>query len=85
MQIDIISCVPKLLDSFFNQSILKRAQDKGKVSVNVHDLRDYTSYKHKQVDDYAFGGGAGMVLMIEPIDNCINALKKRQYMMTSYI
>ncbi|TAH26181.1 MAG: tRNA (guanosine(37)-N1)-methyltransferase TrmD [Cytophagales bacterium] len=75
MQIDIITCLPRLLDSFFNQSILKRAQEKQLANVVLHDLRDYTTYKHKQVDDYAFGGGAGMVLMIEPIDNCISKLK----------
>lgn len=76
MRIDIITCLPKLLDSFFAQSILKRAQDKQLAEVCVHDLRDYTTYNHRQVDDYAYGGGAGMVLMIEPIDNCIKALKK---------
>jgi tRNA (guanine37-N1)-methyltransferase len=75
MRIDIITCLPRLLDSFFGQSILKRAQEKGLVEVVVHDLRDYTPYKHRQVDDYAFGGGAGMVLMIEPIARCIDILK----------
>jgi tRNA (guanine37-N1)-methyltransferase len=80
MRIDIITCLPKLLDSFFAQSILKRAQEKQLAEVHVHDLRDYTTYNHKQVDDYAYGGGAGMVLMIEPVDNCLKALKKdRQY------
>jgi tRNA (guanine37-N1)-methyltransferase len=78
MRIDIITCLPKLLDSFFAQSILKRAQDKKLAEICVHDLRDYTTYNHKQVDDYAYGGGAGMVLMIEPIDNCLNALKKNR-------
>ena len=78
MRIDIITCLPKLLDSFFNQSILKRAQEKNLAEVIVHDLRDYTTYKHKQIDDYAFGGGAGMVLMIEPIDNCIAHLKSQR-------
>lgn len=78
MRIDIITCLPKLLDSFFNQSILKRAQEKNLATIQVHDLRDYTTYKHKQVDDYAFGGGAGMVLMIEPIDNCITQLKAQR-------
>ena len=78
MRIDIITCLPKLLDSFFNQSILKRAQEKNIAQIVVHDLRDYTTYKHKQVDDYAFGGGAGMVLMIEPIDNCISKLKSER-------
>jgi tRNA (guanine37-N1)-methyltransferase len=75
MRIDIITCVPKLLDSPFNQSILLRAKTKGLVEIIVHDLRDYTTYKHKQVDDYAFGGGAGMVLMIEPIAACIRQLQ----------
>jgi tRNA (guanine37-N1)-methyltransferase len=80
MRIDIISCLPRLLDSPFSHSILKRAADKGLVEVIVHDLRDYTTQKHRQVDDYAYGGGAGMVLMIEPIDRCISALKaKREY------
>ncbi len=75
MRIDIITCVPKLLDSPFNQSILLRAKTKGLVEIVVHDLRDYTTYKHKQIDDYAFGGGAGMVLMIEPIAACIRQLQ----------
>jgi len=76
MRIDIVTCLPRLLDSFFAHSILKRAIDKKLVEVVVHDLRDYTPYKHRQTDDYAFGGGAGMVMMIEPIDICITALKK---------
>ena len=80
MRIDIVSCLPKLLDSFFAHSILKRAADKGLVEVQVHDIRDYSSHKQRQTDDYAFGGGAGMVMMIEPIDNCISKLKsERQY------
>lgn len=78
MRIDIITCLPRLLDSFFGQSILKRAQDKKLVEVCVHDLREYSTFNHKQVDDYAYGGGAGMVMMIEPIDNCIGALKKER-------
>ncbi len=78
MRIDIITCLPQLLDSFFAASILKRAQDKGIVTVQTHDLRDYTPHKHRQVDDYQFGGGAGMVLMIEPIANCIHALQKER-------
>jgi tRNA (guanine37-N1)-methyltransferase len=77
MRIDIITCLPQLLDSFFAASILKRAQDKKLVEVMVHDLRNYAINKHKQVDDYAFGGGAGMVLMIEPIARCIHALKEQ--------
>ena len=75
MQIDVITCLPKLLESPFSDSILKRAQQKGLVKVNVHDLRDYSTNKQKSVDDYAFGGGAGMVMMIEPIDRCISSLK----------
>jgi tRNA (guanine37-N1)-methyltransferase len=78
MRIDIITCLPRLLDSPFSHSILQRAQDKGLVQVVVHDLRDYAINKHKQVDDYAYGGGAGMVLMIEPIDKCITALKQER-------
>ncbi len=80
MHIDIITCLPRLLDSPFSDSILKRAQAKGIVEVNVIDLRTYALDKHKSVDDYAYGGGAGMVMMIEPIDRCIEELKsKRAY------
>lgn len=80
MYIDIITCLPKLLESPFSDSILKRAQKKGLVSVNIIDLRSYSTDKHKSVDDYAFGGGAGMVMMIEPIDRCLEDLKsKRTY------
>ena len=76
MRIDIITCLPSLLESPFSHSILKRAQQKGLVEVVVHDLREYGSGKHRQVDDYAYGGGAGMVLMIEPVARCINQLKE---------
>ena len=80
MRIDIISVVPALLQSPFEHSILKRAKDKGVAQVVVHNLRDYTEYAHGQVDDYVYGGGAGMVLMAEPLANCIKALQKeRQY------
>lgn len=80
MHIDIITTLPKLVESPFSDSILKRAQAKGLVTVNVVDLRPYSVNKHKTTDDYAFGGGAGMVMMIEPIDNCITDLKsKREY------
>jgi tRNA (guanine37-N1)-methyltransferase len=80
VRIDIITVLPELLQSPFEASILKRAIDKGLVEVHLHQLRDYTSNKYKQVDDYQFGGGAGMVLMIEPIEKCINGLKaERQY------
>jgi tRNA (guanine37-N1)-methyltransferase len=75
MHIDIITCLPKLLESPFSDSILKRAIKKGLVSVDIIDLRSYTTDKHKSVDDYAYGGGAGMVMMIEPIDRCITELK----------
>ena len=80
MRIELITCLPELFDGPINQSILKRAQEKGHVSIAVHNLRDYATNKHKAVDDYAYGGGAGMVLQIEPIDRCIKALKeKNQY------
>jgi tRNA (guanine37-N1)-methyltransferase len=80
MRIDIITGLPALLDSFLNQSILKRAQDKGIVEIVIHDIRNYTTDKHRQIDDYAFGGGAGMVLMIEPIAACIRKLQaERKY------
>jgi tRNA (guanine37-N1)-methyltransferase len=75
MRIDIITCLPRLLDSFFAHSILKRAQDAGHVAVHAHDLRDYSLNKQRQVDDYAFGGGAGMVMTIEPIARCIRHLQ----------
>lgn len=80
MRIDIVTVHPQLLESPFQHSILKRAIEKGIVEVNLINLRDYSTQKQKQVDDYAFGGGAGMVMMIEPIANCINDLKsKRDY------
>jgi tRNA (guanine37-N1)-methyltransferase len=78
MRIDILSVVPELLVSPLNHSIMKRAQDKGLYEVNVHNLREYGLGKNKQVDDYQFGGGAGMVMKIEPIANCINDLKKQR-------
>lgn len=76
MKIDIISVVPNLLDSPFAHSILKRASDRDLLEVNVINLRDYTTYARAQVDDYAFGGGAGMVMMIEPLVNAIESLQK---------
>ena len=86
MHIDIISCVPSLLESPFSHSILQRAQGKGLVHVLVHDLRDYAVNKQRQIDDYAFGGGAGMVLMIEPIDRCIRQLQaQRNYQEVIYM
>ncbi len=77
MRIDIITVLPELLKSPFEHSILKRAADKGLLDVNLVNLRDYSTMNHKQVDDYQFGGGAGMVMMIEPIYNCITALRKK--------
>jgi tRNA (guanine37-N1)-methyltransferase len=76
MKIDIISAVPDLLLSPLNTSILKRAQDKKKVSINLHNLRDYAFNKHKQIDDKPFGGGAGMVLKPEPFFECIEKLQQ---------
>ena len=76
MKIDIISVVPDLLESPFAHSIMKRARDKGLLEVNCINLRDHTTYARAQVDDYAFGGGAGMVMMIEPLVNAIESLQK---------
>ena len=75
--IDIISATPQLLESPFSGSIMKRAIEKGIVQVNFHDLKDYASNNKKQIDDYQYGGGSGMVLMIEPIDKCISSLKRK--------
>jgi tRNA (guanine37-N1)-methyltransferase len=78
MRIDIITCLPRLLESPFGDSILKRAQQKGLVEIVVHDLRDHARNKHRQVDDYMFGGGAGMVMMIEPIVNALEHLQSQR-------
>ncbi|MCW5516509.1 tRNA (guanosine(37)-N1)-methyltransferase TrmD [Muriicola sp. Z0-33] len=78
MRIDIITVLPELLKSPFEASILKRAIEKGLVEVHLHNLRDYTDLSYNQVDDYQFGGGAGMVLMIAPIDKCISQLKSER-------
>lgn len=78
MRIDIISAVPELLDSPLNYSIIKRARDKGLVEINVHNLRAYSTNKHRRVDDYAFGFSAGMVMQIEPIDRIITKLKSER-------
>lgn len=78
MRIDIITVLPDLLRSPFEGSIMKRAIQKGLVEVHFHNLRDYSSNKHKNVDDYQFGGGAGMVMMCEPIDLCISKLKEER-------
>lgn len=79
MRIDILSVVPEMVEPFVNCSILKRAQDKGIVEIYVHNLRDYSTTKHRKVDDYPFGGEAGMVMQIEPIDACISKLKSERY------
>lgn len=80
MRIDIISAVPKLLESPFNYSIVQRAKDKGIVDIHLHDLRDYAVNSYGKIDDAPYGGGAGMVLMIEPIDKCLTKLQaKRNY------
>ena len=78
MRIDILSAVPSLLESPFSDSILKRAQEKNIVEIYIHNIRDYSTSKQKSIDDYAFGGGAGMVLSIEPIDKCIKQLSKER-------
>jgi tRNA (guanine37-N1)-methyltransferase len=86
MRIDIITVLPELLESPFEASILKRAIEKGLVEIHFHNLRDYSSNNYKQIDDYQFGGGAGMVMMIEPIDLCISKLKKeREYSEVIYM
>ncbi|MBP1618587.1 MAG: tRNA ((1)-)-methyltransferase [Bacteroidetes bacterium] len=80
MRIDIITVLPEMLEGSINCSILKRARDKGLVEIHLHNLRDYSTDKHRRVDDYPFGGEAGMVMTIEPIDNAISALKaERNY------
>ena len=80
MRIDIITVLPEMLESPLNCSILKRAQNKGLAEIVVHDLREYSLDKHRHVDDYPFGGEAGMVMQIEPVDRCISALKaERDY------
>ncbi len=78
MRIDIISVVPELLNSPFNASILKRAIDAKLAEIHVHNLRDFASDQYNSIDDYQFGGGAGMVMMVEPIDKCITKLKSER-------
>ena len=75
--LDIITCQPELLKSPLNHSILKIAQDKNLIEIKIHNLRDFSENKHKKVDDYAFGGGGGMVLKIEPIYKCLEFIKKQ--------
>jgi len=77
MQIDILTLFPEMFEGPFSQSILKRAKEKGVVTINLHNIRDYSTTKHKTVDDYPFGGGAGMVMMIEPLARCIDSLKEK--------
>jgi tRNA (guanine37-N1)-methyltransferase len=79
IRIDIISVLPQLIESPFKASIIKRAIEKQIVEINFHDLKNYASKKRKQVDDYQFGGGSGMVMMIEPIKKCIDKLKKQRH------
>jgi len=80
MRIDIITVVPDIFTSPFEASILKRSIEKGLVEVHVHNLRDYTNDNYRTVDDYQYGGGAGMVMLVEPIDKCISQLKsEREY------
>jgi tRNA (guanine37-N1)-methyltransferase len=78
MRIDIISVLPEMFTGLIGCSILKRAQDKKLVDIHIHNLRDYTTNKHRNVDDYPFGGEAGMVLQIEPIDNAISSLRQQR-------
>ncbi len=77
MRIDVLTIFPKMFDPVLNESIVKRAQAKGKVKIRVHDLRDYTSDKHRKVDDRPFGGGAGMVIRPEPVFNLVKAVAKK--------
>ena len=79
MRIDILTVMPEMLDSPLNCSILKRAQDKGLVEIVVHNLRDFSLNKHRKVDDYPFGGEAGMVMQIEPVDRCITMLQEQRH------
>ena len=86
MRIDIVAAVPSLLNSFLGHSIIQRARDKGLLTINITDLRSYGLGKNRQIDDYQFGGGAGMVLMIEPLVNCIEDLKAaNQYDQIIYV
>jgi tRNA (guanine37-N1)-methyltransferase len=78
MRIDILTVVPQLLESPFSHSILKRAQEKGVVEIHVHNIRDFATNKHKSVDDAPFGGGAGMVMMIEPVVLCVEHLQSQR-------
>lgn len=77
MQIDILTIFPEMFDGPFSHSIIKRAREKRLVAINIHNIRDYATGKHRNVDDYPYGGGSGMVMMIEPIANCIESLEKK--------
>lgn len=78
MKFDIITIFPSIFDSYFSESIIKRAQEKGLIEINVHNLRDYTTDKHKTVDDTPYGGGAGMVLKVEPVYKCVEKIKEER-------
>lgn len=78
IRIDIISAVPKLLESPLSHSIMQRGQDKGLLDIAIHDLRAYGLGRHQQIDDYQYGGGAGMVMMVEPLDQLISELKSQR-------
>ena len=77
MKIDILTLFPEMFESPFGHSIIKRAVDKSLVEIKLHNIRDYSKHKQRSVDDYPYGGGAGMVMQIEPIDNCIATLKEQ--------
>ena len=79
MRIDIITVLPEMIEGFFNCSIMKRAQNKGLAEIHIHNLRDYTTDRHRKVDDYPFGGEAGMVMQVAPIDRAITALKAERH------
>lgn len=79
MRIDILTIFPEMFESPFNHSMIKRAQEKGLAEIYLHNIRDFSNDKHKSVDDYAFGGGAGMVMMIQPIENLILSLKSERF------
>ena len=81
MRIDILTVLPEMIEGMVNCSIVKRAQDKGLAEIHLHNLRDYTTNKWRRVDDYPFGGEAGMVMQIEPIDRAISALKSERGIM----
>ncbi len=76
MQFDILTIFPNIFDSYINESILKIAQEKNKIQINTHDIRDFTKDKHKKVDDTPYGGGPGMVLMVQPIYDCLKSIKR---------